>query len=55
VARVVTSVHRWWKQTSAKAGSAASEVLRDDDSTAKDKQAAGSALSQTPTRSTTKK
>jgi hypothetical protein len=34
------------KQTSDKAASAASEVLRDDNASSADKQAAGSALSQ---------
>lgn len=38
------------KQTSKKAASAASEVLRDPDATSADKKAAGSALSQTPSK-----
>jgi len=38
------------KQTSEKAASAASEVLRDPDATTADKKAAGSALSQTPSK-----
>jgi hypothetical protein len=38
------------KQTSEKAASAASEVLRDPNATSADKKAAGSALSQTPSK-----
>ncbi len=36
------------KQTSKQAATAASKVLRDPDATGSDKEAAGSALSQTP-------
>jgi hypothetical protein len=43
------------KQTGDKAASAASDVLRDDGSTPTDKRAAGSALSQTPTKAKKKK
>ncbi|GAA3298007.1 MULTISPECIES: hypothetical protein [Dactylosporangium] len=39
------------KQTSEQAASAASEVLRDPEATKEDKKAAGSALSQTPSKS----
>jgi hypothetical protein len=38
------------KQTSKQAASAAGEVLRDEDATSADKKAAGSALSQTPSK-----
>ncbi|GAA1501335.1 hypothetical protein GCM10009827_010270 [Dactylosporangium maewongense] len=43
------------KQTSEKAASAASEVLRDPDATSADKQAAGSALSQKAPKSGSQK
>lgn len=39
------------KQTSEQAASAASEVLRDPKATTEEKQAAGSALSQKPSKS----
>ena len=38
------------KQTSEQAATAASEVLRDENATSADKKAAGSALSQTPSK-----
>jgi hypothetical protein len=38
------------KQTSEQAASAASQVLRDPEATKADKKAAGSALSQTPSK-----